>query len=538
MAASSGRTATKKAPAKGAKKAPAKKATAARTTKKAAKKSAARKRSTSRRRKVCPCGCGEAPLQVPAGCRYDAGRADRAVRFFPTYLRHIKGRWAGRPFELEPWQEWHIVRPVFGVVERDTGLRFYREALIGLARKNGKSELAAGIALYLLIADGEFGAEVYSLAGSKKQAGIVYKTAKQMVTASPPLAAVVQTYRREMEVPESGSTYEVLSSDADLQHGLNPHGAVIDEYHVHANAEQYEAMTTGEGARLQPLIVTISTAGPEEEGPLWDLLERARAGTDDRLYLYWVGAGEEDDPHHPAVWRRCNPASWITDAYLERQHKRHPLQVFERLHLNRFPSREAGSWLPPGAWDGCDLDAIIDPSMPCIVAVDAAPKRDKTAVVLVQRDHEGIHNVRCWVFEADPNLGYLDFDLVEGLIRQLAQDFYVTRVVVDPYAMIRSMMTLAEEGLPVEDFPQNHSRMAPASMGLHQLIIDGLIAHGGDSELTEAVRNAAIRETSFGWRLDKARASKRIDPVIALAMGTWIAELEAMSGSTPTVIVE
>ena len=219
-------TAAKKAPAKkaAASKAPAKKAVAPRL----------------------PQG-----FTLPKGSKFDEVKGERAVRFIESYLKHMKGRWAGQPFILEPWQR-GIIRAIFGTVELKTGLRWYREALIGLPRKNGKSELAAAVALYLLIADGEYGAEVYSLAGDKKQARLVYKTAGDMVKASP-FRSAVRVYRSEMEVGETGGIYRALSAEADLQHGLNPHGAIIDEYHVHRDAEQYEAMRTGTAARLQPL---------------------------------------------------------------------------------------------------------------------------------------------------------------------------------------------------------------------------------------------------------------------------------------------
>lgn len=476
-------------------------------------------------------------FRLPTGAVYDEARADRAVRFISRHLRHIKGRWAGQAFVLEPWQEWLIIRPLFGVVDRKTKRRWYREALIGLPRKNGKSEIAAAIALYMLLADGEQGPEVYSLAGDRKQASLVFNTAAQMVRASPLLRAACKTFRSVIEVAENNGLYRALSSDADLQHGLNPSCAIVDEYHVHKNAEQYEAMRTGTAARLEALVVTITTAGPVEKGPLWELHKRAMAGNDPRLFVLWMGASPEADATDPDVWRAANPASWITDEFLADQFRSLPLPVFERLHLNRWPSAKAGAWVPIELWEDCGSPPHIDPDKPCIVAVDAAPRRDLTAVVLDQRDANGVHNVKCWTFEADPTLGYLDFDLVEGLLRQLASEFYVTRIVVDPYAMIRSMMTLAAEGLPVEDFPQNHSRMVPASMGLHQLIIDQCIAHGGDEALDTAVRNAAIRETAFGWRLEKARASERIDPAVALAMATRIAEQESQYEDGPTVMV-
>jgi len=473
---------------------------------------------------------------VPTGARYDEARAEDAVQFIRDYCRHVKARWAGQPFILEPWQEWQVIRPLFGVVSRRTGLRWYREALVGLPRKNGKSEVAAAIALYLLVADKEPAAEVYSLAGDRKQASLVFNTAAQMVRANPLLRAMCRPFRSVIEVPEDGSLYRALSADADLQHGLSPSGAIIDEYHVHRNAEQYEAIRTGTGARLQPLIFTITTAGAEQKGPAWDLYQRALARSDPHLYLLWIGAPDGADPSDPSVWRAANPATWITDEYLADQFRSLPLPVFERLHLNRWPSGGAGGWVPRASWDGCGGRPVVDPDLPCYVGVDAAPRRDKTAVVLDQRDAEGVHHLLCWTWQADPDLGYLDFSVVEEHLRDLYRGFNVQRIAVDPYAMIRSMMVLAGEGLPVETFDQTHARMVPASMGFHQLVVEGKVRHGNDPELTSAARAASVREVAGGWRFDKARASDKIDALVAATMAARIAEQEA-SNDGPRVLV-
>jgi phage terminase large subunit-like protein len=466
-------------------------------------------------------------------------RAARVERFFGRHLRHMKGRWAGQPFTLETWQRDDIIRPLFGTID-PRGRRRYREALIGLPRKNGKSEIAAGIAIYGLVSDGEFGAEVYSLAGDRKQASIVFATASAMIRASPILSSACKVYRSVIEVPETGAIYRALSADADLQHGLNPSIAVIDEYHVHKSSEQYEAMRTGTAARAQPLIATITTAGPARSGPAWDLYLRAKAGRDPRLFFYWRGADDEDDSADRKVWRKANPASWVTLEFLADQRRSLPAEVFERLHLNRWPTGGAGGWLPSGAWEACGDDPLVDPELPCIIAVDAAPKRDKTAVVLVQRDADGVHHALCWSFQADPDLGYFDFEIIEQLLRDLAQDFFVTRIAFDPYAMMRSMMMLAAEGLPVEEFPQGHARMVPASMGLHEIIVQRRLRHGGSPDLTEGVLGSRIRETSFGWRLDKLsswKAGYSNDAAVALAMATHLAEQEAAESGGPTVVV-
>jgi phage terminase large subunit-like protein len=480
------------------------------------------------------------------GSRFDYVRADRVRRFFALHLRQTKGRWAGQPLVLEDWQFWHIIAPVFGLLEEEgTELRWYRDAVIGLSRKNAKSTLCSGIAAYLLTADGEGAPEVYSLAGDRAQAGLVFREASLMMQASPLLRRMGKFYRGVIEVPENMGLYKVMSSRADLSHGTNPSGSIIDEYHVHKSDALREAIQTGTGAREQPLVVTISTAPAARKGPMWDLMQPYLdprpddKPADPRQYFYWVGLEAGADPSDHRNWKRANPASWITEAYLADQFAKLPLRSFEQLHLNRVPAVKGGGWLPSRGdpWGKCAGMVVIDPELPCVIGVDAAPKRDSTAVVLAQLHADQTVHVRCWVFRADPNLGYLDFDLVEGLIRDLSRAWWVTRIVVDPFAMMRSMMMLAAEGLPVEDYPQNHSRMTPASMGLHQLVIEGRLRHGGDEELAAAAANATTQATSFGWRLVKAHEEGRIDALIALAMAVRILQAEDLVGASPNVMV-
>lgn len=492
------------------------------------------KTSSRARTLKCPDGC--CSFKIPAGAVYDPAKADRVVRFTERYLRHMKGRWAGQPFVLEHWQEWKIVRPLFGIVEKDTGLRWFREALIGLARKNGKSELAAALVLYMLVADGEYGAEVYSLAGDKKQASLVYKTASSMVKASP-IRNAVKVYRSVMEVAELGSNYWVLSADADLQHGTNPHAAVIDEYHIHKDDEQYVAMRTGTAARTQPLIITITTAGAEKKGPLWELYTKALSGTNSRMFLFWHGAPEGSDLHDPKVWKAANPASWVTEKFLREQYESLPMPVFARLHLNYWYEGAEETWITRDAILALVGTPNLIVDQPVCVAIDAASRHDTTAVMAVQRDSDGLFHRRCWHYAADETLGYFDYSALEDLIRDLASTYDLRRVAFDPFQMVRSAQMLANEGIPVEMFPQNDTRMVPASALLYDLILERKLVLDDCPICIEQITNAGIVETARGWRLHKKKSRSAIDAAIALAMGVQLAEWEWGEGGTPTAIV-
>ncbi len=191
---------------------------------------------------------------------FDEAAAERAVRFFEARLTHTKGEWAGTPLKLSSWQADRIIRPLFGWKRADA-TRKYRTAYIQIPRKAGKSTVAAGIALYLLIAENEPGAEVYSAAADRDQAAIVFEMAKGLAEASEPLRKRVKPFKRALTVPSTASSYKVLSSEAYTKHDLSAHGIVVDEVHALPDRELWDVPTTSTGARRQPLTVAITTAG-------------------------------------------------------------------------------------------------------------------------------------------------------------------------------------------------------------------------------------------------------------------------------------
>lgn len=450
----------------------------------------------------------------------------------------MKGRFAGKPFILEPWQVENIIAPIFGTVDPKSGLRQYREALVGLPRKNGKSEIAAGIALYMLVADGEYGAEVYSVAGSRPQATIVFKTAADMVRASPTLRAACKVYRSVIEVPELGSIYRVLSSDANLAHGYNPHAAIIDELHIHKNSELYEAMRTGTAARAQPLTLSITTAGEDPSGIAWDLYQRVEGKAEPRLYGYWCGVPDGKDPFDDANLRAANPASWVSLEFLQDQRRSLPPAVFARLHANTWWRGATEAWLTRDQVSAIQRkESALDLSLPTVVAVDAASKRDTTAVMAVQKNAEGEFRRKCWHFFADDDTGYLDYGIVENLIRDICGTFDVRRVAFDPFQMVRSAQILEAEGVPVETFPQNDTRMVPASSLLYDLVIEERLVLDHCSICETQLLAAAVSESARGWRIQKKKSNGAIDSTVALAMACQLAEWESGDGGGPRVIV-
>lgn len=458
-------------------------------------------------------------------------RAERVRLFGERHVLHMKDRWAGKPFTLEPFQWENMILPVYGRLDRK-GHRKIKRALFGLPRWQGKSEITALLHLYHMFAEPIYGGEQYAFATTKQQAAIIFDTAKRMINADRTLRSATRVFRSVIEVVETGTVFRALPFDADTSQGFHPSFASGDEIHVMKNMEMVEAMVTGMVAREQGLFIAITTEANKPGGTLDQL--KAQWANDPAAYIYWQGAGPNDDPHDPKTWRKANPASWITMDMLKSQYRALPLSVFERLHLNRMPAQGVGSRaFNPKAWDMCSDSPVFDPELPCIVGVDAAPRRDKTAVVLDQRGPDGVHNVRSWTFEADPEAGLLDFDELKDVLHGVCAEYNVSRIVVDPAHLFAIMDQLAKDGLPVEDFPQSASRMIPASLNLYDLVQMGRIRHGGDPILTQHVLNAGAKEIPpNGWRITKVNRQEHIDAAVALAMAAHIAEQEAALGGT------
>jgi len=447
--------------------------------------------------------------------------------FMREHLVFMKGTWAGKPFILEDWQWREIIRPIFGTVDAK-GDRLYREAVIGLPRDGGKSEIAAAIALACMFTEPVYEGEYVVVARNRKQAGIVFNKARRMVLRDPVLRAACDVRATEIIVRDTGARFYTVPWDAGSAQGIHATVCVIDEYHVHRNDSMRYAMLSGMIAQENALLITISTAGAERKGPLWELLKSAP--TDPRAYVYWAGATDEDDGHDPKVWRKANPQKWITMKMLRDAYRTLPFPEFERYHLNRFPSKGTNRAYPGHLWHACAVRPEIDESRPSILALDASWTRASTALVFDQTSDDGWHNVSAWIWHKNEALGHIDHEEVEAKIVELCADFNIVRIACDVNYFTRSMLRLQDEfGLPVEEFKQSDIKMSQASMTLYDVLQEGRMRHGDNRELGEQVLNAGLKPTPYGWRLTRVETDLLIDAAVALAMATYIAESEAGS---------
>ncbi len=409
------------------------------------------------------------------------------------YVGHTKGRWAGRPLVYEDWQRafwWEALG-----FDPATGLRIYNEVGLGIPRKNTKSTMASAAGLYMLDADGEPEPEVYVAAAARNQAGIVLGQARSMVQRSPLLLDRLVPHRYAIECPRNGGIMRSLSSDAALQHGLNPSANIIDELHAHKSAELYTALTTGTGAREQPFTLWITTAGVAGEGILAVVFESMFSGTGelevrgslliyrDRVngtLIYWYGAPRDADIEDPAVWFAANPVSWLHDgkylrAQFARLKARGALLEWRRYHLNQFVGFE-DTWLREGAWSRAKGDLPLNAALPIGVGIDKSPDGELGAVAVAQRQGDRIV-VRAQLFAPESATGMASTEAMRGRLRELraeyplpqAQDEKTRRPLAGPayafdrYAFGESAEMLDSDGLNMVDLPMTASVMGAAA---------------------------------------------------------------------------
>lgn len=460
--------------------------------------------------------------------------------FIQACCRVTEGEFAGQPLRLRPWQ----VRLVDDLFElRDDRLRRFRRGLIGLPRKNGKSALGSAVALFGLILDGEPGAQVYSCAGDRKQARIVFDAAKRMVQMDPDLTARTKLYRDAIEVPATGSVYRVLSADAKLQEGLNPSMVIFDEVHIQPTDELWNVMSLGSGTRRQPLLLGITTAGVMSDRTGGDSLcyrlyqhgKKIAAGeVEDPTFFFrwWEPADPDADHRDPAVWAEANPAlgDFLHADDFDASMRTTPEAEFRTKRLNMFVPSSA-AWLPYGMWDACHTDRPVpEDGTDIIVGFDGSYKGDSTA--LVGCTIEGTPHL--WVIEAwerkdsaDPHWR-VDIAEVEHAIRQACARWHVVEVACDPYRWQRSMQALLEEDLPIVEWPTGTpARMVPACAKFYDAAAEQKLSHDGDPRLARHVGNAVLKIDHIGPRIvkDHKDSPRKIDlavcAVIAHDRATW-----------------
>lgn len=491
---------------------------------------------------------------------YDKDAADYAVMFIES-LCHTKGTWAGKPFELIDWQE-QIIRDLFGVL-KPNGYRQFNTAYIEIPKKQGKSELAAAVALLLLCGDGEERAEVYGCAADRNQAKIVFDVAVDMVRFCPALSKRVKILESQKKITylPTNSSYQVLSADVANKHGFNTHGVIFDELHTQPNRKLFDVMLQGSGdARMQPLYFLITTAGNDTNSICYEVHQKAidiaeGRKVDPTFYSVIYGAAEDEDWTDPEVWKKANPSLGITvgidkvqAACESAQQNPGEENAFRQLRLNQWV-KQSVRWMPMDKWDACafpvsedDLEGRI-----CYGGLDLSSTTDITAFVLVfpPLDEEDKYYVLpyFWIPEETLDLrvrrDHVPYDLwerqgtlmttegnvvhygyIEKFIEQLGERFNIREIAFDRWGAVQMVQNLEGMGFTVVPFGQGFKDMSPPTKELMKLVLEEKIAHGGHPVLRWMMDNIFIRTDPAGnIKADKEKSTEKIDGAIATIMG-------------------
>lgn len=490
---------------------------------------------------------------------YDKSTADYAVAFIEN-LCHTKGTWAGKPFELIDWQE-QIIRDLFGTL-KPNGYRQFNTAYIEIPKKQGKSELAAAVALLLTCGDGEERAEVYGCAADRQQAAIVFDVAADMVRMCPALSKrvkILASQKRLIYTP-TNSFYQVLSAEAYSKHGFNIHGVVFDELHTQPNRKLFDVMTKGSGdARMQPLYFLITTAGTDTHSICYETHQKAKdiiegRKIDPTFYPVIYGADESDDWTDPKVWKKANPSLDITvgidkvKAACESA-KQNPGEenAFRQLRLNQWV-KQAVRWMPMEKWDKCAFAVDEDEleGRVCYGGLDLSSTTDITAFVLVfpPLDNEDKYIVLPYFWIPEDNLtlrvnrdhvpydvwerqGYLQttegnvvhYGFIEQFIERLGERFNIREIAFDRWGAVQMVQNLEGMGFTVVPFGQGFKDMSPPTKELMKLVLEQKIAHGGHPVLRWNMDNIYIRTDPAGnIKADKEKSTEKIDGAVATIM--------------------
>jgi len=518
------------------------------------------------------------PFKLPTS-KYKQEFADLAVYFIST-LRHTKGRWYGHSFELIHWQE-RIIRDLFGVVSKYDECRQFRTAYIEIPKKQGKSELAAAVALLLTCTDLERGGEIYGCASDRQQASIVFDVAVSMLDQCPELKKFIRMNMAQKRITfrPLDSFYQVLSAEAYTKHGFNPHGVIFDELHSLPDRKLFDVMIRGSGdAREQPLTFIITTAGVDRNSICFEVHQKAMdvlegRKNDPRFYPVIYGASDDDDWTDPEVWRKSNPSLGVTVKFESMQEafqdaKDNPIieNNFRQLRLNQWVKQTFRA-INMERWDECaykfDMDQLK--KRPCYAGLDLSTTTDITAFVLVfppeykedkyiilpffwipeesletrvRRDH--VRYDQWWAegFINTTKGDVIHYSFVEKTIVDLGKKYNIKEIAYDRWGSEYLIQNLTDAGFKVVRFGQGFKEMSPASKEFFQAIMEKRLAHAGNPVLRWMADNLRVDTDAAGnVKPDKEKATEKIDGIVATIMGLGRAALNEEKPKKPGKIM-
>jgi len=478
---------------------------------------------------------------------------NRIEKFFAQFLKHGKGTHAGKPFILLPWQK-QIISALYGTYKPDGGRR-YRNGLILIPRKNGKTTLCAGLCLYELLF-GETNGEIYAVANSRDQARIIFGIASDMVATSKPLSKVVKIYKNALYNPKTRSTFRVLSRDANTALGLNASFVIFDELLAAPDDALYNSMVTSMGARKEPLMLSISTAGFSKASFLYQLVEhgeRVNLGVikDDTFFARIYGLKDDQDWTSEDVWYNCNPSLghtisidfFRTEFARAKEFPRFE-NAFKTLYLNAWIDHQK-SWIGDTEWMNCGEDIKIEDlkGETCFAGLDLSSTTDLTALSLCFYKNDKYYifskafcpsdNIKARSrrdkvpYELWEQQGHListpgnatDYEYILKTLDTLSKDYNISGICIDRWNSSYLSTKLMEHGFNVIAFGQGFASMASPVRAMERLVLNKGIAHDKNPILRWCMSNVILKVDAAGnAKADKSKSRERIDLVISSLM--------------------
>ena len=488
---------------------------------------------------------------TPSSAPPDAPKPEGEVvaEFIESFCRLTKGDQAGQLLRLRDWQK-EILSELFK--HREDGRRQYRRGLLLMPRKNGKSLISSGIALYSLFT--EIGAEVAIVAGDRAQARIVFRECARMVELDPILSRKLRVMRDVIEYPETGSVLRVLSSDASRAEGYNFSTVIFDEIHVQPDDRLWATVNLGSGTRKNPLVLGISTAGARTDSRGQDSIcyrlfqygMRLQSGEvqDDAFFFRYFHASEEIAWDSPEAWAAANPAfgDFLDPEDFAAAAKSIPRDEFETKRLNRWIQR-ATSWLPTGSFERLESPRRLIPGEKIVAAFDGSFDGDASVLCAATLDGH-VEPLLCYERPIDDPHWRVDIAEVEAAILELAKKYEIVELAADPFRWARSLEILEREGLRVVHYPQSPSRMVASSQAFFESVTQGTLTWGGEPNLSKALvrhlANTTVKTDRFGPRIVKEHrgSPRKIDLAVAAVMALDRARYYASEAEKPSRSVE
>lgn len=486
---------------------------------------------------------------------FDEHKANRAVAFIERFLTHVKGELSNKPFILEDWQKEEIIKPIFGWVDKN-GLRKYRTCYIEVPRKNGKSNLSAAIALYMLFSDGEPGAEIISAAADRNQANIVFDIAKKMVLNNKELSNRGKVFRNAISIEQKGSYYKSISSESNTAHGMNISCCIFDELHAQKDRDLWDVCCTSTGARSQPLIIAITTAGFDKTSICYEVHEYAKKVKDgvikdDTFLPILYRADIDDDWKSEDVWKKANPGyggiikkNYFIQQFNKAENTPSFQNTFKRLHLNMWTGADS-LWIDDGDWMKCNMFEIKESELKgrdCFAGLDLASTRDISALVLLFPNEDETFEILPYFFVPEAKVmqrtggdgvdyktwvdqgkiimtegNVADYNFIQQKFVDIASEFNLISCAFDRWNSSQLVINLINDGAKMNPIGMGFASQSAPTKELEKLILAKQINHGGNPVLRWMLSNVHISEDPAGnIKVNKSKSKDKIDGIMAL----------------------